>query len=165
MLASLGAFLGAAFPLTAKGGKSSRAKYQDCLYCGGTVRNALVHCLAGCPFWTLQRLCCKELLGISDVLSKDELALRLLHVGPEHQAFPVFLRWCKAMDEEATDCMRSGRTAGESVLFAACKFDAMAIVCYCVLVLCTRSQAVLVWPLCVPCCARACKLCLPGPLG
>ncbi|CAE8593276.1 unnamed protein product [Polarella glacialis] len=88
---------------SAKAGKISAARFQDCVFCGQTVRNSPVHCVGRCAHW-------KDLrdeflvgvgLGLSAEASADCLTTTLLHCQPGQSGFLVALKWADAVDVAA----------------------------------------------------------------
>ena len=92
--------------LAQKDGKASTAKFQDCIFCGDVVRNAVVHCLSRCRRWSGRRDEIVVVAALPDTLSKDELARAILACVPGDAAFELVVAWFDQIDAASSALVR-----------------------------------------------------------
>ena len=92
-------------------GKHSRARHQQCIFCGFGVRNGTVHSICFCKRWVVLRTELASSLGSPLVLSAQQLCLAALGTHPRLPGFAAALALCDAIDCAATTFWRC-RSAG-----------------------------------------------------
>ena len=81
--------------------KVSSAHCQACIFCGATVRNAMVHCLSSCPHWSNFRNALRSALSRPSEDNCQKFALLALR-AESRDAVAVMCGWAARMDQECS---------------------------------------------------------------
>ena len=85
-----------------RNGRRSTARYQSCIFCGMTIRNATVHTLSCCSHWTKARADAISTLGLeTNLAGKRNLAMLGISVG--RRGFHETILFAGQIDREATE--------------------------------------------------------------
>ena len=82
-------------------GRESAARYQMCVFCDRSIRNATVHCLSFCSVWECMRARIVQ-VGDWSNLDGDKLALQVLGCQPGSVTFSLVLELCVQVDKKAS---------------------------------------------------------------
>ena len=88
--------------LRAVGGRRSSARFQSCIFCSRTVRNATVHVLGSCPAWSQRRRSFMSSVGFLEGHSCGQIALAFLRSNVTSPFFGDAVRWAEAISREAS---------------------------------------------------------------
>jgi len=87
-----------ALRLAGIGGRQSEARFQDCIFCGATVRNSIKHCICCCPRWLKWRTQFLHMSGLSVDMPRDELTLCFLKCGVGDSCLCIVLAWAYELE-------------------------------------------------------------------
>ena len=83
-------------------GRQSAARYQNCVACNASIRNATVHTLGRCRTWTSQRDAFLNVTPSAKDISPDKLTAMILQAGPASPGFCIVVRWAVEIDRLST---------------------------------------------------------------
>ena len=83
-------------------GKRSRARFQFCRFCAKVVRNGVVHVLAKCTMFAVER---NKFLMKADLqsASRDKICISVLRCRADSSAFEAACALCAAIDRKTID--------------------------------------------------------------
>ena len=85
------------------GRRESRARYQDCIWCNCSIRNATVHCLSVCCRWQQIRAQLANAMGVHPQDNHQAFALRALGANLSATALEIVASWAADLDRESYD--------------------------------------------------------------
>ena len=83
------------------GRRASKAKYQDCIFCGQCTSKPTVHCMSLCPSWRVLRQEFSNVVGLSPGDSHQLFASRCLSTCLESASLQIVVRWAAEIDVRA----------------------------------------------------------------
>ena len=81
-------------------GQRRSYKYQDCIWCGQSTRNEMVHCLSSCPRWHGWRAVLEGHLGIVAAGGFQLFARSCLASAVPQTVFESMVSWAAEIDRE-----------------------------------------------------------------
>ena len=79
-------------------GRESAARYQDCVFCGQSTRKPVIHCVAICPHWCVQRTAFSAEVALTPSDSHLDFTARFLSRELSRSALEIVLEWAAAID-------------------------------------------------------------------
>ena len=89
--------------LRCRDGRRSRARFQDCIFCGLTIRNAMIHVLGACPSWSVERTNFSFACGLEATIAQGDVAVAMLDCSPTSKGFCIALDWASKLDTATSD--------------------------------------------------------------